>query len=41
MSKIYQNEDKTTNEKQEKQQQQNHEGQDTKETFKEMIALLM
>ena len=29
------------NEKQEKQPQQNNEGQDTKETFKEMIALLM
>ena len=41
MSDIYQNQDKTKNEKQEKQPQQNNEGQDTKETFKEMIALLM
>ena len=41
LSDIYQNQDKTKNEKQEKQPQQNNEGQDTKETFKEMIALLM
>ena len=38
LSDIYQNQDKTKNEKQEKQPQQNNEGQDTKETFKEIKA---